>query len=88
MSKENIKATIDANIYANGLSLIRGDILNAVLKEMVDDYQEEGGGTLETAPIEEDGIAFVDANLNIGVLIDTDGLHAIGGGALGYREIE
>lgn len=44
MSKDNLKATIDANIYANGLSLIRGDILNSVLKEMVDGLAEEGQG--------------------------------------------
>lgn len=44
MSKENIKATIDANIFENGLSLIRGDILNSVLKTMVDGLAEEGGG--------------------------------------------
>lgn len=41
---DNLKATIRANIYANGQELIRGDILQSTLIDMVDDLGEHAGG--------------------------------------------
>ena len=41
---DNLKATIRANIYANGEELIRGDILQSTLIDMVDDLGEHAGG--------------------------------------------
>lgn len=37
MSKQSIKQTIDLNVYQNGQQRITGNVMNAVLKEMVDD---------------------------------------------------
>ena len=41
MSKQNTRATIDANIRQNGQQLITGAILNSVLNTMVTDYAEQ-----------------------------------------------
>ena len=41
MSKENTRATINANIKQNGNQEITGQVLNSVLNTMVDDYAEQ-----------------------------------------------
>lgn len=45
MSKQNTRATIDANIKQNGQQLITGQILNSVLNTMVTDYAEQAETT-------------------------------------------
>ena len=46
MSVESIKATIDANIKANGQQQITGVVLNKVLNEMVDAMSSGGERSL------------------------------------------
>lgn len=45
MSKQSIKATIDANIKQNGVQAITGQIMNSVLNQMVDNLAEEASTT-------------------------------------------
>lgn len=45
MSKQSLKATIDANIKQNGIQAITGQIMNSVLNQMVDDLAEEASTT-------------------------------------------
>lgn len=45
MSKQSIKATIDANIKQNGAQAITGQIMNSVLNQMVDNLAEEASTT-------------------------------------------
>ena len=45
MSKQSIKATIDANIKQNGVQAITGPVMNSVLNQMVDNLAEEASTT-------------------------------------------
>lgn len=68
MSKENVRATIDANIKQNGQQLITGQMLNSVLNTMVTDYAEQEKLTElernlgELAPYTDADLAFGDSN--------------------------
>lgn len=73
----NIKQTIDDNIYQNGQQKIRGDILNNVLKAMVDDYDIKIGDLSSLETIEKSSIVgaineviskMVNINTDTGVL--------------------
>lgn len=57
----NIKQTIDENIYQNGKGLIRGDIMNNVLKAMVDDYANKEETNSKLSELEEttDGLSMI-----------------------------
>lgn len=52
MSKQSIKATIDANIKQNGVQDITGQIMNSVLNQMVDNLAEEASTTEKLTELE------------------------------------
>lgn len=54
MSKQSIKATIDANIKQNGVQAITGQIMNSVLNQMVDNLAEEASTTEKLTELEEE----------------------------------
>lgn len=58
MSKQSIKATIDANIKQNGVQAITGEVMNSVLNQMVDNLAEEASTTEKLTELESevDGI--------------------------------
>lgn len=78
MSKQTIKATINANIKQNGVQAITGQVMNSVLNQMVDGLAEEKIGGDEIIEVVEDGFFIVDSSLNIGYKFDATGLHGIG----------
>lgn len=53
MSKQLIKATIDANIKQNGVQAITGQIMNSVLNQMVDNLAEEASTTEKLTELEQ-----------------------------------
>lgn len=62
MSKQSIKATIDANIKQNGVQAITGQIMNSVLNQMVDNLAEEASTTEKLSELESEVIYDVTAN--------------------------
>lgn len=56
MSKQSIKATIDANIKQNGVQAITGQIMNSVLNQMVDNLAEEASTTEKLSELESEVI--------------------------------
>lgn len=54
MSKQSIKATIDANIKQNGVQAITGQIMNSVLNQMVDNLAEEASTTEKLTELESE----------------------------------
>lgn len=52
MSKQSIKATIDANIKQNGVQAITGQVMNSVLNQMVDNLAEEASTTEKLTELE------------------------------------
>ena len=54
MSKQSIKATIDANIKQNGAQAITGQIMNSVLNQMVDNLAEEASTTEKLTELESE----------------------------------
>lgn len=54
MSKQSIKATIDANIKQNGVQAITGQIMNSVLNQMVDNLAEEASTTEKLSELESE----------------------------------
>lgn len=66
------------------MQLISGPVMKATLKAIIDDYPEESDEILDMAVVENDGIVFVDQNLNIGVILDSRGLTSIN--TITYKE--
>lgn len=54
MSKQSIKATIDAQIKQNGVQAITGQVMNSVLNQMVDNLAEEASTTEKLSELESD----------------------------------
>ena len=54
MSKQSIKATIDANIKQNGVQAITGQVMNSVLNQMVDNLAEEESTTEKLTELESE----------------------------------
>ena len=62
MSKQSIKATIDANIKQNGVQAITGQIMNSVLNQMVDNLAEEESTTKKLSELGQKTYYLVPVN--------------------------
>lgn len=70
---DDLKSSIDAQIFSNDDQLITGDILNGVLKEMCDEIELVVTGTI-TGNTEIDGDLHVTGNTDLDDTLNVDGV--------------